>query len=443
MAGRFIWQADVQFRLRPVLLPAVCLWLCLFLLPLKALAENREASALKTVFGLLHQRLELMEGVAAYKFSYGIPVENTAREDIVLGRARSKAQELGLNEAAVEDAFRMQIELAKTVQSGWIDYWQTRGQAPTGEEPTAHLETVIRPTLIRLGEQLIEHIPYALSALHDHARFDDNLRQLNQSLSNRFISRQRKSDLLHALIQIQRQADRSPEPLITVLNRGVLRVGTTGDYQPFSFINPATHNYDGIDIDLASQLAEHLGVKLHLVKTSWPNLMADLAANTFDIGMSGISRTDARQRVAFFSDPYFSGGKTPIALCTRADTFNTLANIDQPGVRVIVNPGGTNEKFVRSKIKNAQIIVHPDNTTIFEQLSKGRADVMITDAIEVKLQQRLHPELCATMPGQLLTRADKAFLMPENHALKEAVDSWLSQLKFSGRVEAVFVRYLD
>ena len=74
---------------------------------------------------------------------------------------------------------------------------------------------------------------------------------------------------------------------------GVLRVGTTGDYKPFSY-RTGTGTYVGLDIEMAESLAWSLGVKLELVATTWPTLMQDLAANRFDIAMGGISITPER-----------------------------------------------------------------------------------------------------------------------------------------------------
>ena len=258
-----------------------------------------------------------------------------------------------------------------------------------------------------------------------------------------FVTSDMKRELLQSLLQVRQLEPRRVSVLATILKSGILRVGTTGDYSPFSFIDKASGEYSGIDVDLAKNLADSLGVELQLVSTSWPSLMADLTADKYDVGMSGISRTLLRQRTAFFSDAYSSGGKTPIARCDRVKEFNSLKNIDKSTVRVIVNPGGTNEKFVRDNIENAQIIVYPDNTGIFTQLVDKQADVMITDAIEVKLQQRLHPELCAAMPGVLFTRAEKGYLMPQDMMLKEYVNAWLREIKQAGVIKSTFSRYLS
>ncbi|MVW62817.1 gamma subclass chorismate mutase AroQ [Massilia sp. NEAU-DD11] len=223
--------------------------------------------------------------------------------------------------------------------------------------------------------------------------------------------------------------------------RGVLRVGSTGDYKPFSY-RQTGGGFIGMDVELAGELARSLGVRLELVPTTWPTLMADLGADKFDLALSGVSVTAERRRQALFSVPYLHDGKTPITRCENAARFQTLAQIDRPEVRLIVNPGGTNERFARARAPHARLTVYPDNVTIFGQIVSGAADLMITDAIETRLQQRLHPQLCAVHPEAPFDMAEKAILLPRDAALKTYVDRWLQQRLDNGDVPQRLDRWL-
>jgi cyclohexadienyl dehydratase len=229
-----------------------------------------------------------------------------------------------------------------------------------------------------------------------------------------------------------------------IIKRGTLRVGTTGDYLPFTSLDKTTQTYHGFDIDMAEALGKALGVKVEFVQTTWPNLMKDFDAGDFDVAMGGISITLDRQKKGFFSTPVMHDGKTPIARCTDKDKYETIADIDKPDVRVIVNPGGTNERFARANIKNAKIDVYNDNVTIFDEIAKGDADLMMTDASETRYQQKLHPGvLCAVHPDKPFDFAEKAYLMQRDVALQEFVDQWLHIATENGSFKKIYSAWFE
>ena len=232
-------------------------------------------------------------------------------------------------------------------------------------------------------------------------------------------------------------------PLDAVRARGVLRVGSTGDYKPFSYRIGQSSEFIGLDVEIAGSLAQALGVKLEVVPTSWPALMRDFEEDRFDIALSGISITPDRQKKALFSIAYLRDGKTPITRCENQARFQTLAQINQPGVRLIVNPGGTNERFARANAPLAQLTVYPDNVTIFDQIVSGGADLMMTDAVEARLQQRLHPQLCAVHPDAPFDSAEKAILLPRDPEMKAFIDKWLTQRVAHGEQQQAFDRWLE
>ena len=227
-----------------------------------------------------------------------------------------------------------------------------------------------------------------------------------------------------------------------IVARGILRVGLTGDYRPFSERDKESGGYSGLDVEMAQSLADGLGVQVEIVPTTWGTLLADLGNGRFDIGLGGISITLPRQRAAFFSAPVMRAGKAAIARCTDRDRFKTLAEIDRPGVKVLVNPGGTNERFDRANLHQASIVIFPDNTRIFDELAAGQGDLMITDAVETRLQQKLHSELCAIHPDQPFDFGELAYLLPRDIAFKQFVDQWLHITMENGAWQRALDRYL-
>jgi cyclohexadienyl dehydratase len=213
--------------------------------------------------------------------------------------------------------------------------------------------------------------------------------------------------------------------------RGVLRVGTTGDYRPFSFLRP-DGSYEGADIDMAFDLAQLLEVGLEFVPTVWVRLLDDFLADRFDIAMGGVTVTAARAARGRFSIPTIVDGKRPLTRLADRERFTSLAAIDQPGVRVIANPGSANEAFARANFKRATVIIHHDNTTVFNEIVAGRADVMITDGLEADHQAHLHPELCAVRVPAPFTRLEKAYFFAPDPIMKDFVDGWLTEAMRSG-----------
>jgi len=228
-----------------------------------------------------------------------------------------------------------------------------------------------------------------------------------------------------------------------MVQRGTLRVGTTGDFKPFSYLNPATNEYEGHDIDAAKLLAESLGVKVEFVKTTWPTLLRDLQDNTYDVAMCGITRNLVRQRAAALTHPYINVGKSPLIRTADRQRFRTLADIDQAGVKIGVNPGGTNERFVRANIKNATVVVIERNLSIPEKIVAGEVDVMITDNVEAMIVSKADPRLYAVDPDNTYTKDDFGYLLPrDDSAWLNYVNLWMELMKLKGEFARLHQKWI-
>ncbi|WP_136659791.1 transporter substrate-binding domain-containing protein [Nitratireductor sp. XY-223] len=210
----------------------------------------------------------------------------------------------------------------------------------------------------------------------------------------------------------------------------VLKVGTTGDYRPLTWYDTKTQSYEGSAIDLVEAFARDRGYEIRFVGTTWPTLMQGLTGGEYQMAAGGISKTDARLKVALASAPVEHSGKVPLVRCGDEQRFATLADIDKAGVTVVENRGGTNEKFALANIRNATLIIVPDNHQPFDYLRAGRADVMFTDSIEALYLQGKDSGLCAVNADHPYDPVDKVFLFRQDEgALRDEFNAWLKGRK--------------
>ena len=225
--------------------------------------------------------------------------------------------------------------------------------------------------------------------------------------------------------------------------RGELLVGTTGDYRPMSYRDKETGTYEGFDTEVSTKMAEALGVKVRFVPTTWKTLTADTMAGKFDMAMCGITRTYARAKDMDMSRGYLVFGKT--ILCRKADAgkFKSLADINKAGVRVMYNPGGTNEKFALESCKNAQLIMYPQNAEIPDQIAAGKADVMITETMEARKYARTNEKLAAPLVDNPFTKNCFGILMPKgNQDFLNFVNFFMEENEFNGTLARLEEQYI-
>ncbi len=229
-----------------------------------------------------------------------------------------------------------------------------------------------------------------------------------------------------------------------ITHRGTLLVGTTGDYRPLSFCEPQTGEYWGFDIEVAREIAKALGVGITFVKTSWPTLTADVLAEpqTFDFAIGGITITATRRESMLMSESYLANGKTILCRVTDSNRYKSLADIDKPEVRVMVNPGGLNEKFAIANLPHATILVHPKNEEIPTLIAEGKADVMITEITEAPYYVQTDNRLAAPLLQEPFTHGEIGVLMQKGQEdLLQFVNTTIQRMKTDGTLRRLHEKY--
>ena len=228
-----------------------------------------------------------------------------------------------------------------------------------------------------------------------------------------------------------------------ITERGTLLVGTTGDYRPLSY-READGNYWGFGIEMAQKIAERINVGIEFVQTSWPTLTADVQAKpqTFDLAIGGITITDTRKETMLMSDGYLANGKTILCRVADADRYQSLEDLDKPEVRVMVNPGGLNEKFANENLPHATIKVWQKNEEIPNQVAEDHADAMITEITEAPWYVQNDPRLAAPLIEKPFTHGEIGVLMCKGQDdLLALVNAVIAQMKADGTLRQLHEKY--
>jgi ABC-type amino acid transport substrate-binding protein len=228
-----------------------------------------------------------------------------------------------------------------------------------------------------------------------------------------------------------------------IIERGTLLIGTTGDYRPLSFCEP-DDTYWGFGIEVGREIASGLGVETAFVKTSWPTLTADVLAEpqTFDLAIGGITITDTRRETMLMSEGYLANGKTILCRAEERDRYKSLTDIDKPEVRVMVNPGGLNEKFAHENLTHATIIVHPKNEEIPALIAEGEADVMITEITEAPYYVQTDSRLAAPLLNKPFSHGEIGVLMRKGQEdLLQMVNNTIRRMKSDGTLRRLHEKY--
>ena len=175
--------------------------------------------------------------------------------------------------------------------------------------------------------------------------------------------------------------------LAEICEKGVLTVSTDPAYPPQSSLNEQTGEYEGFDIDVATEIAERLGVDVAWEAPSWDVITAGSWNGRWDTTVGSMTPTNDRQEVLHFTEPY---NYTPAVVVVLADDSSvTDLSTDLDGKKIGVCSGCTYDQFLTKDlaidgyefdfvIDDAEVSGYDTDTTALQDLANLRLDAVIT-----------------------------------------------------------------
>ncbi|WP_272011310.1 transporter substrate-binding domain-containing protein [Roseovarius sp. ZX-A-9] len=218
-----------------------------------------------------------------------------------------------------------------------------------------------------------------------------------------------------------------------IQQRGVLRVGTTGDYFPMSFREVGKDEFVGHQIDAAREMAKDLGVEVEFVTTEWKTMITGIQAGRYDIAMSGTSMSLSRAKVVGMSTPWGINGFVPVVLKQNADQYSSWDDLNSPDRTAGVTLGTTMEDYIRAELPNAKMRRVESPGTGWQEVLAGRSDYTVTTLIEASGLQKRYDQIQMIFPEQSRAALPMAFLTPiDDQIWLNYVNNWILLKKQAG-----------
>ena len=233
---------------------------------------------------------------------------------------------------------------------------------------------------------------------------------------------------------VSRHAPVSP---VSAPPAAALRVGTSGDYAPFSVL-AADGTLGGFDVEIARSYAADRGRALVLVPFRWPELATRLAAGDFDVVMSGVTVRPDRL-VTGIMTATVARAEAVLAVVASAPSGAGGTDFDRPQRTIAVNRGGHLEQVARARFPRARLVPVDDNASLPALLARREADAIVTDTLELAaFNARCVADATSDATPCLrvadrLARDRKAYWLPLSQAALAAdLDLWLLARERSG-----------
>jgi arginine/lysine/histidine/glutamine transport system substrate-binding/permease protein len=217
-----------------------------------------------------------------------------------------------------------------------------------------------------------------------------------------------------------------------VADPDTLVVTTEPAFPPFVYLN-AADELVGFDVDLITEVARRLGLKVDFAYIPFDGLMATLEAETADAAIDAITITAKRDAVIDFSRPYFKSG---LAIAVRQDDTEITTLADLSGRKIAVKLGTTGADLA-AQVPNTQLVTFDSAEKALIDLQKGNVDAVIKDKPTTLGMIALANIDNVRLLDELLTEEYYGIALPPNSPNKPHIDAALDAMLADGTIAAL------
>ena len=230
----------------------------------------------------------------------------------------------------------------------------------------------------------------------------------------------------------------SADLLSQIRERGTITVAMEGTWAPWTY-HDENDNLVGYDVEVATLIAEKLGVEPEFIEGEWDGLLAGLDAGRYDIMVNGVDITPERAEKYDFSTPY-AYNRTAVITKGDNDTINSLEDLKDKKTANTIS--STYAQLAEQY--GADVTGVDDLNQTFELLNSGRIDATLNAEVTFYDYTKEHPD--ANVKIAVLTQDANEVAIPlrkgdETATLREAINTAIDELRASGQLKDLSEKY--
>lgn len=216
-----------------------------------------------------------------------------------------------------------------------------------------------------------------------------------------------------------------------IQERGKLMVGMS-TFVPWA-MRSTEGELIGFEIDVATKLAEDMGVEVEFVPTAWSGIIPALLAGNFDVIIGGMSITPQRNLTVNFTIPYANSGQQMASNIALAGDFTSLADYDDPRVNLTCRRGVVGCTILEDYFPRANILQFDDDAQAFQEVVNGNAHAVISSAPKPAFWAEGAEQIELALDGLFLSRGNEAFAVRKGeHDALNFFSNWILVTQASG-----------
>jgi polar amino acid transport system substrate-binding protein len=209
-----------------------------------------------------------------------------------------------------------------------------------------------------------------------------------------------------AFAQTATQSLSSESVIETIKKDGVIRIGLS-IFTPWS-MRDINGDLIGFELDVGRALAEDMGVEVEFVPTAWDGIIPQLVSGNFDVIISGMSVTPARNLTINFTNPYAYSGLTILSNTAMIDGF-TLKDYNSADVTFGARRGGTPATVIGQLFPEATLLLFDEDGAATQEVLNGNAHATMGAEPTPSIEARRYPDTLSVPFDQTFLATGEGF----------------------------------